>query len=135
MDIIKITNESNTVEWEQTHVHICMHVYVHTHYIQSMCIHLNRILCGLSVHFQSLRALLHPMPHAICVANGSASESWILLFLYFCHVGFQAAKLLYYYLTANTTFPNLSWLNFWKVCSQSTASSHHVRILGIVLLL
>lgn len=75
MDIIKITNESNTVEWEQTHVHICMHIYVYTHYIQSMYIHLDRILRGLSAHFQSLWALLHPMPPAICVANGSASES------------------------------------------------------------
>ena len=49
--------------------------YVYAHYIQSVCIHLNRIMCGLRVHFPSLRALLHPMPRAIRVANGSASES------------------------------------------------------------
>ena len=73
MGIINITSESNTVEWEQTHVHICMHVYAP--YIQSMCIHLNRILCGLRVHFPSFRALLHPMPRAIRVPSGSASES------------------------------------------------------------
>lgn len=60
MDIINITNESHPVEWEQKPMCISVRTYMHTHIIL-VCIYLNRILCGLGVHFQSLRALLHPM--------------------------------------------------------------------------